>query len=273
VTSSAVVETRVGTLASGHPYMRSGHGPTTILYIPGLQMQPGIPSKMELGAFESGYQPYLDAGTFWTVWRPGHTFPTPMDAMAAGYAQVIRHELQGSGGRAVGIIGLSTGGAIAQQLAVDHPGTVSRLVLSLNADHFTEAGLAMNRRAEDLIRRAKWRRVYAMLARALYPKRATRMAALLWLSGPKMIGAPNDPTHVLAELEAEDQHDLGARLGTISCPTLVQGAELDPLYPPERVQALANAIPGARHIQYPGVGHAGPGPKLLADAVAFLTEA
>jgi pimeloyl-ACP methyl ester carboxylesterase len=98
------------------------------------------------------------------------------------------------------------------------------------------------------------------------------MSLMLWFYGPKWLGAPKDPTHALAELEAEDVHDLGSRLGEIRAPTLVQGGELDSLYPPERVRALAAAIPGARHIEYPSVGHAGPGPQLLADAVAFLTE-
>jgi pimeloyl-ACP methyl ester carboxylesterase len=252
--------------------MRAGHGPATILYLPGLMIQPGMPGAAELKSFEDGYKPYLDVATFWTVWRKPHLGPTSIAEMAADYAEVIRTEILPAHGGAVDVIGLSTGGPIAQDLAVDHPELVSRLVLSLTADRLSPAALAKNRQAEELIRRRKWRSMYALIAPALFPKRATRMALMLWFLGPRWLGAPQDPTHALAELEAEDVHDLGPRLGEIRAPTLVQGAELDPLYPPERVRATAAAIPGARHIEYPGVGHVGPGAQLLADAMAFLAE-
>jgi pimeloyl-ACP methyl ester carboxylesterase len=270
--NDASTETEVGTFPTGQPFQRVGHGPATIVYLPGLMIQAGMPGRAELGSYESGYRPFVDAATFWTVWRRPHEGPTSIAQMAADYASVIRAEIA-LDGRPVGVIGLSTGGAIAQDLAVDHQEVVRRLVLSLTADRYSDEALAIGRRAEDLVRRGKWRSVYAMLARAMYPTRATRAAIALWAYGPRWLGAPKDTTHALAEMEAEDVHDLGPRLGEIAAPTLVQGAELDPLYPPERNRALAAAIPGARHIEYPGVGHAGPGPQLLADAVAFLTEA
>ena len=269
--------TEVGTFESGQPFMRAGHGPVTIVYLPGLMIQPGIPGAAELGSYESGYRPFLDVATFWTIWRRPHTGPTSMAEMAAEAADVIRREIVPDGGAGgasgVGVIGLSTGGVIAQDLAADHPDLVRRLVLSLTADRLGPETLALNRTIQGLIRRGKWRSAYARLARAMYPTKATRSSIALWLYGPRWLGAPKDATHALAELEAEDLHDLGPRLGAIRAPTLVQGAALDPLYPPERTRALAAAIPGARHIEYPGVGHAGPGPQLLADAVAFLTEA
>lgn len=270
-TPADVPNTEVGTFSSGQPYMRAGHGPATIVYLPGLMIQSGMPGAAELGSYESGYRPFLDVATFWTIWRRPHTGPTSMAEMAAEAADVIRREIAPDGG-GVGVIGLSTGGVIAQDLAADHPDLVRRLVLSLTADRLDPATLSINREVEDLVRRRKWRSVYAKMGRLMYPTKATRMAIALWAYGPKWLGAPEDPTHALAELEAEDGHDLGPRLGEIRAPTLVQGAALDRLYPPERSRALAAAIPGARHIEYPGVGHAGPGPKLLADAVAFLTE-
>ena len=264
--------TEVGTFSSGQPFMRAGRGPVTIVYLPGLMIQPGMPGAAELGSHESGYQPFVDVATFWTVWRRAHTGPTSMAAMAGEAADVIRREIAPDRG-GLGVIGLSTGGVIAQDLAADHPDLVRRLVLSLTADRLDPATLAINGEVEDLVRRRKWRSVYAKMGRLMYPTKATRMAIALWLYGPRWLGAPKDPTHALAELEAEDVHDLGPRLGAIRAPTLVQGAALDPLYPPERTRALVAAIPGARLIEYPGVGHAGPGPQLLADAVAFLTEA
>jgi pimeloyl-ACP methyl ester carboxylesterase len=153
----ATSEVEVGTLPGGQPFMRAGHGPATILYIPGLMIQSGMPGGAELGSFERGYQPFLDVATFWTVWRKPHTGPTSIAEMAAEYADVIRSDIApGSGadgaGRPVGVIGLSTGGAIAQDLAVDHPELVSGLVLSLTADRFSKETLALQHRAEALVR-------------------------------------------------------------------------------------------------------------------------
>ena len=73
------------------------------------------------------------------------------------------------------------------------------------------------------------------------------MSIAMWLYGPRWMGAPADPTHALAEIEAEDDHDLGPRLGEIRAPTLVQGAELDPLYP-RAESGACRPIPVARHV-------------------------
>ncbi|MEI8051866.1 MAG: alpha/beta hydrolase, partial [Actinomycetes bacterium] len=44
----------------------------------------------------------------------------------------------------------------------------------------------------------------------------------------------------------------------ISVPTMVMAFEHDLLTPPHLGRAVADAIPGCRFVQIPGVGHAGP---------------
>jgi len=272
---TAIPTGQKGTLPSGHPYLRVGSGPHTVVYVGGIEFKPGLPDDRELVRLSGDFERHGDRVTTWLVWRRPHTGPTTMAEIAAGYADAIRTELPvlGAPGGPVGVFGVSTGGAIAQQLAADHPDAVSRLVLSLCADRFDEPGMRFQKEMEGFIRAGKWRRVYARLGPIFMPKHRRIARYLFWLMGPVMMPPPKDPTHMLAELEAEDDLDLGARLATIVAPTLVQGAEHDELYAPARTRALAAAIPGARIVTYPGVGHMGPGPALTDDAYAFLTEA
>ncbi|MGC7093289.1 alpha/beta fold hydrolase [Amycolatopsis lurida] len=49
--------------------------------------------------------------------------------------------------------------------------------------------------------------------------------------------------------------DRRAELATITAPTLVLSGEADPVQPPRAGRATADAIPGARFVSYPGMGH------------------
>jgi pimeloyl-ACP methyl ester carboxylesterase len=64
-------------------------------------------------------------------------------------------------------------------------------------------------------------------------------------------------------------------LSAITAPTLVLSGAGDRAIPPERGEALAAAIPGARHVTIPGAGHLAaeerPG-AFLEEVRAFLHE-
>ncbi|HMV40874.1 MAG TPA: alpha/beta fold hydrolase, partial [Plasticicumulans sp.] len=47
----------------------------------------------------------------------------------------------------------------------------------------------------------------------------------------------------------------GERLGTLRLPTLVVSGALDVMTPPKYGRALAEAIPGAHHVEIAGAGH------------------
>jgi pimeloyl-ACP methyl ester carboxylesterase len=54
---------------------------------------------------------------------------------------------------------------------------------------------------------------------------------------------------------ARTSGDRRAELATITAPTLVLSGEADPVQPPRAGRATADAIPGARFVTYPGMGH------------------
>jgi pimeloyl-ACP methyl ester carboxylesterase len=58
-----------------------------------------------------------------------------------------------------------------------------------------------------------------------------------------------------AQVDAALGHDMRARLGSITVPTLVVTGAEDQMVPPRLGRALAEAVPGARYVEIPEAGH------------------
>lgn len=189
--------------------------------------------------------------------------------MAADYADVIRREW----GEAVGVLGISSGGHYAQWLAIHHPELVDRLVLGFTAHTLTSEVRELQRRAVDHFFAGRWRTGYALIAPWVLPKHRRIATAAGWLLGPYLGGRPKDLRVLAIDADADEGHDSTDHLGSIRCPTLVVSGGLDPAYPPELVHVLVAGIPGARHVEYPDAGHAGPGSRFAEAACSFLADA
>lgn len=72
-----------------------------------------------------------------------------------------------------------------------------------------------------------------------------------------------------------NSHSTYDKLSQIMCPTLVQTGTADVLIPPENSRILAELIPNARLIEYPGYGHGFLGPceeKATQDILDFIAQ-
>src|SRR5262245_20306040 len=156
------------------------------------------------------------------------------------------------------VVGVSMGGMIAQELALQHPERVRALHL----------GCSMARHDAHLSAlSAGWQEVRARLGR----EEAMRVIGP-WLFGavtynerPEFVEMiiqnglanpyPQTVTGFNRQTEAVMAHDTLDRLKAIRCPTLVSVAEEDILLPPRFSRQLVAAVPGARFELVQAGGH------------------
>jgi pimeloyl-ACP methyl ester carboxylesterase len=185
--------------------------------------------------------------------KPGLPAETTIADLAGHYADAIAHEFPGP----VSVEGISTGGSIAQQFAIDHPHLVRRLVLTATACRLSPYGREVQRRFAALTRDGQTRRANATLGPALAASAAGARgyAALMWLFGGSQ--RVDDPSDMLVTVAAEDVFDASAELHRITAPTLLVAGGRDRFYSPELFAETADRIPDCRLRLYPDKGHAG----------------
>jgi pimeloyl-ACP methyl ester carboxylesterase len=173
--------------------------------------------------------------------------------IALEHADAIR---DGLGGRA-DVIGVSTGGSIAQQLAADHPDVVGRLVLASTGCRLEGSAKLMQRRVAARIRAGAPRRAMAVMAADLVPPwrggTAAGIAALL--AGPRVLPTDHDLDDLATTIEAEDTFDLAACARPITARTLIVAGTEDRFYSRALLDETARLIPGAERLLLEGRGH------------------
>lgn len=257
-----------GYFRSGLPYNRFGHGPRPLVVIQGLLFENKPQPRYALGPYSFLRDRYT---VFVVLRRPGMPHGYSLADMAADYAATISGELGGP----VDVIGVSTGGSIAQHLAADHPDVVRRLVIHSSACALSPEARRLQARVAELARERRWTEASALLVGAVVPRSGVAGAArgpIVWVvsRGMSWFGRPADPSDLIVTVEAEDEHDFLDRLGEISAPTLVVAGADDPFYTEALFRETAAGIPDARLILYPGMGHPAHGKAFARDVLAFL---
>ncbi|MEU7142640.1 alpha/beta hydrolase [Nocardia sp. NPDC046473] len=198
---------------------------------------------------------------------PGMAAGTTMADIATEHAAALRAEF----GAPVDVLGVSSGGSIALQLAADHPSAVRRLIIASSGyrlDPLAKESQIRYGEAAFAGRRA----LHLMASTTVSSPLLARVAgAGMWLIDP--LARPKNPADTLAFLRAEDAFDLSDRLGEIAAPTLVVGGERDVAYSTENFRYTADGIPDSRLLIYPGTSHVGvmKHPRFAADVTEFLT--
>ncbi len=162
--------------------------------------------------------------------------------------------------RSAHVVGVSLGGMIAQTIAIRHPGRVRSLTSMMSTP-------------SPRIGRARIKALLALVPRPVRSRDelATRIVTLF-----KIIGSPGYPldedwVREIARRSYDRGHDQGGvlrqlaaitasgdrrpGLARVRVPTLVLQGEADPLTRPAGARATAAAVPGARLVTYPGMGH------------------
>jgi 3-oxoadipate enol-lactonase len=156
------------------------------------------------------------------------------------------------------LCGLSLGGMVAQQMAIEHPDRVDGLIVANTRATFAEA------RYEGVI--AGWIQLFEqpdgprkrlqsvwpiMLNEAFRASAAGRATLAAWSD---VLGSVpgSSLSNVARGMVAFDLRD---RLREIQAPTLVIAGEQDKLFPPAESREISDGIAGARFAVIPGAGH------------------
>lgn len=193
-----------------------------------------------------------------TVDLPGHGRSTlaPGWPSIAGFAADISTLVDTLERGPAHVLGLSLGGLVGMQLALDWPATLCSLTI-VNAYARLQPGprgwlRALVRLVFLGLGRMDW--VAAWIARGIFPdpdQETWRVAAA------ERIASNPGRTYVKV-LRAVAGFNVVSRLGAIRTPTLVVAGERDSTISLRAKELLAERIPGAVFVRFPGSGHATP---------------
>ncbi|HUE25445.1 MAG TPA: alpha/beta hydrolase [Solirubrobacteraceae bacterium] len=159
------------------------------------------------------------------------------------------------------VVGASMGGMIAQTIAAEHPGSVRSLVSIMSSTGSRWRGQPAFRIYRYLLRRAPgdregfidhMTRVFAAIGSRGIPQDTERVREIVTRSydrGHDPAGAGRQLAAILASGDRTEQ------LHTITAPTLVIHGSKDRMVAHSGGVATARAIPGARLVTIPGMGH------------------
>ncbi len=200
--------------------------------------------------------------------------PYSMRQMADDTAGLLRH----LGLAKAHIVGVSMGGMVAQEFAINYPAMVDRLVIACSRARAGEL-----RKKVAVAQRALWEAgVPREAIQAIQQPWGSTGATLQDESLPleRLALAAKDPypiaTHAyLRQLDATMAHDTLDRLSRITSPALVLVGAEDVLTPPYESEEIARQIPGARLQILPRGGHgfSGEYPAEFNRAVTRFLEA
>jgi pimeloyl-ACP methyl ester carboxylesterase len=242
-----------------------------LVVLAGLSPDAGVGRGPMRRTHEQALRPWTRGRrVFYVNRRGGLPVGLTMSTLAAEHAEAMRAEF----GEPVDVLGLSTGGSIAQQLAADHPDVVRRLLLISTGCRLGPVARLAQRRVAARIRAGAARQALAVMAAELVPPWRGRYIAAVVASalGPRWFPA-EDLRDMASTIEAEDGFDL-AECPAIASPTLLIAGGRDRFYDQAILEETAALIPGCRLSLHRRRGHitVTSSARTIAEALAFLTE-
>lgn len=146
------------------------------------------------------------------------------------------------------LVGLSLGGAIAQEVALAVPERVRTLTLAVTYGWTGGFGPQRSAALASAVRPMSREQFVDYMMMLIYSELLFDHPKFVAAAREVMLGNPHpqSPEAWIRQLEASGRHDARDRLGGLAMPVHVIGARRDILVPPFRSEDLAGAIPGAK---------------------------
>jgi 3-oxoadipate enol-lactonase len=174
--------------------------------------------------------------------------PYTVRQLATDLSRLLDH----LGVESTAVLGYSQGGAVAQQLALDHPEQCHRLVLACTyAFNMATPRETLEGHVTPVLVRVLGPRRFAKLGVSLGAKELGKERAH-WLAG--LMGDQDRKLMVSAWKETM-RFDSRKRLAEISCPTFVLAGSQDQAVPMHHAEMLHAAITGSQLAVVDGAGH------------------
>ncbi|MDD4924452.1 MAG: alpha/beta hydrolase [Dehalococcoidales bacterium] len=161
------------------------------------------------------------------------------------------------------ILGISMGGMIAQELAINYPEKINKLILGctfarriepggISADIAKKLGYEGNYSYSDLLS-VPVKDIVVALSKLAFNKKINRLFLLpmmkFWIAKMDISGISN-------QIAAIWEHDAMERLKLINASTLVITGDADRVINPKSSEVLAEMVPDSKLVEYKGGSHA-----------------
>jgi len=160
------------------------------------------------------------------------------------------------------ILGVSMGGMIAQELAINHPERVDKLVLGCTfarrddtsgfSSEISKALEVYDTSSHDKVR---IRRIFDIMSDLALNKRLWRILAIPQIKIMIRLAHGRTLDGLIGQFEAVLAHDAADRLRMIKAPTLVITGTEDRLIKPISSEVIANLVPKAKLVKVEGGSH------------------
>lgn len=245
-------------------YVKMGQGKKTFVLLSGIGMTSVLGSAEAVGSL---YGRFLDEYTLYLFDR---SMTIPSDATVSDFARDTLACLEADGVEHAVFTGMSQGGMIVQQIALDRPDFVEKLILCSSHSSPNEQSLALMSRWLDAAESGDVRTLNQMFVEYVYSE-VTKSKFGDYFREHEADGTPEQCRRFATLLSACMSFDVKDRLSEIHCPTLILGSKQDQVLGEEGSLSLSK-IPNSQLYLYDGYGHAvyDEAPDFLDHIEAFV---
>ncbi|MGL9730070.1 alpha/beta fold hydrolase [Enterococcus sp. DIV0756] len=249
-------------------YVVFGYGSTPLILLPGLSdgiksvSGQAVPIAIAYRKFAKNYRIYMFS----------RKDEIPNDYSIRDMAIDQKNAMDQLGIEKCFLIGVSQGGMIAQQFAIQFPNKVEKLVIAVSASRIDELCREVLSSWINFAERGDYASLMIdTMKRSYTPKKLMKMRIVSPVLSK--IGRPNCLKRFIIQAQACIAHDVYDRLTEINCSTLLIGGKLDKVVGFEATLDMAKKIRNSHLIVYPESGHAAYEEKhFVDDVIKFLDE-